>query len=145
MKYKVGDRVKIKEDLVAGRQYDDDTTFTDEMSQYKGKTAVITRIDIFEQFYEIDLDNGEWAWIDEMFEDVKDVKDTKEVDDNTQVRTVDVGFHLDYCGHKVLENVWQGGWADECKERSVFFTTYDSKNQYTLPLSAIDWVIPHED
>jgi hypothetical protein len=29
--------------------------------------------------------------------------------------------------------------------RHVFCTTVDGANQYTFPLSAIDWVIPHED
>lgn len=140
MKYKVGDKVKIREDLkndeIYGSGYWD---VTSDMVSYGGMIATIIKCE--EDSYQIDVDNGFYSWVDEMFEEVK----VKEVDDNEQARTVDVGFHLDHCGHRVIKNVWQGGWAIECKERSIFFTTYDCKNQYTLPLNAIDWVIPHED
>lgn len=203
MKYKVGNKVKIREDLkdneIYGSGYLDATS---DMVSRGGMIATITECE--EDSYRIDVDNGFYSWVDEMFEDVEEseakfkigdkvriltgsnsdkvatVKDVGEEngekfylldidwymrgyyghnlelaerEDDTKIintdtkyeRTVDVGFHLDHCGHRVIKNVWQGGWATECKERSVFFTTYDCKNQYTLPLSAIDWVIPHED
>ena len=140
MKYKIGDKVKIREDLEYGHTYDESLYIvTTKMLKYRGKVATIVGTNNYPLSYGIDLDEGHNWWSIGMFEDVE------EVDDNEQVRTVDVGFHLDHCGNRVIENVWQGGWASECKERSVFFTTYDCKNQYTLPLTAIDWVIPHED
>lgn len=205
MKYKIGDKVKIREDLEYGHVYDVSLYMvTTEMLKYRGKVATIVDADDCHYSYEIDLDEGHYSWSNEMFEDVEEseakfkigdkvriltglnsdkvatVKDVGEEngekfylldidwymrgyyghnlelaerEDDTKIintdtkyeRTVDVGFHLDHCGHRVIKNVWQGGWATECKERSVFFTTYDCKNQYTLPLSAIDWVIPHED
>lgn len=135
MKYKVGDKVKIKKDLDIDKMYGG-WDCSEDMIQYGGKIATIVKC--YDDSYHINVDDECYDWTDGMLEDAK------EVDDNEPVRTVDVGFHLDYCGHKIIENVWQGGWATECKERSVFFTTYDFKNQYTLPLSAIDWVIPHE-
>lgn len=66
MKYKVGDKVKIREDLIVGNTYGADS-FADEMEQYKGKTATITYI--CGNRYDIDLDDGDWYWTDEMFED----------------------------------------------------------------------------
>jgi len=142
MRYKVGDKVKIREDL---RQ----TTYggffvTQEMLELKGKEVTITEINKSgfsgRYGYRVDMGDSRCHWSEEMFKPVN-----SEVDDNKQVRTVDVGFTLEHCGNRVIENVWQGGWASECKEKSVFFTTYDCKNQYTLPLTAINWIIPHEE
>ena len=74
MKYKVGDKVKIREDLVVDNVYGVDS-FVDEMKKYKGRTAIITGVS---DRYQIDINNGEWFWTDEMFED-----DTE--DDNTAI------------------------------------------------------------
>ena len=40
-KFKVGDKVRIKEDLKVGCAYNDSCIFALEMEKYKGKTAVI--------------------------------------------------------------------------------------------------------
>ena len=136
MKYKVGDKVKIREDLIIGKEYDDDTFFNDEMSQYKGKIAVITDIAIAENYYEIDLDNGEWAWIDEMFEDVVE-------SENKDEKTVDIGYHLEYCGHRIIKNVYYCGYTHD--QEHIYCTTVDGKNQYTLPVNSIEFIVPHED
>ena len=66
MKYKVGDKVKIREDLVVGKQYGVDI-FVKSMKAYKGDTAIITSID--DNTYCIDIDSNNWHWTDEMFED----------------------------------------------------------------------------
>lgn len=66
MKYKVGDKVKVREDLVVDKEYGSDV-FIEEMEQHKGKTATITLV--CHDKYCIDLDEGEWYWTDEMFED----------------------------------------------------------------------------
>jgi hypothetical protein len=138
MKYKVGDKVKIREDLEVGEHYGNDS-FTEEMEQYKGQIATIKEIGgIIYNGYYIDLDDDGWHWTDEMFEDY--TEDTeKEVE---TYQTVDVGFHLDYCGHKIIKNVYYGGYAYD--HNHVFCTTVDSKNQYTIPVDAIDFIIPHE-
>lgn len=73
MKYKVGDKVKIREDLEVGRQYGADG-FAREMEQYKGKTATIANV--YDNVYYIEVDDvdNSYRWTDEMFEDVKEVK-----------------------------------------------------------------------
>lgn len=68
MKYKVGDKVKIREDLIVGNEYGADD-FAEEMELYKGGIATIT--DIYNNKYFIDVDDGEWHWTDEMFEDIE--------------------------------------------------------------------------
>ena len=135
MKYKVGDRVKIREDLIVGNEYGADD-FAEEMELYKGGIATIT--DIYNNKYFIDVDDGEWHWTDEMFED--NVNSTL---DEEKAQTVDIGYHLEYCGHRVIQNVYYGGYAHD--HDHVFCTTVDSKNQYTLPVNSIEFIIPHED
>lgn len=72
MKYKVGDKVRIRKNLIIDERYND-LTFVPAMAQYKGKVATITKIKFeFEDYgYGIDLDGCNWCWTDEMFEDVK--------------------------------------------------------------------------
>lgn len=84
MKYKVGDKVKIREDLIVGNEYGADD-FAEEMELYKGGIATIT--DIYNNKYFIDVDDGEWHWTDEMFEDI--VKDDT-VKDNTTMTVEDL-------------------------------------------------------
>lgn len=67
MKYKIGDRVKIRDDLIPGEYYGEDI-FSSGMHQYAGKIATIIGIDTKSYIsYIIDLDNGDWSWTDEMF------------------------------------------------------------------------------
>lgn len=136
MKYKVGDKVKIREDLVVDEIYGDDS-FAEEMERYKGKTATIT--DVYCGKYEIDIDDGDWCWTDEMLEDCVDILEST---DDVKAKTVDIGYHLKYCGHRIVKNVYYGGYAHDSNH--VFCTTVDSKNQYTFPVDSIEFIIPHE-
>jgi hypothetical protein len=68
MKYQVGDKVKIREDLIVDNDYGS-YGFVEAMEQYKGKTATITGV--FMNRYDIDIDDGYWSWTDEMLEDSK--------------------------------------------------------------------------
>lgn len=67
MKYKIGDKVKIREDLEVGKGYND-CTFIKDMEQYKGKIATIYYC-YDDDSYDIDLDDGAWFWTDDMLED----------------------------------------------------------------------------
>lgn len=203
MKYKVGDRVKIREDLVVGNAYGAEV-FVKDMRHYKGNMATITTI--CGDAYRINIDKC-WNWTDEMFEEneyhmpkfnvgdkvrvrrdlevgkkyngltltsgmyeyhdvmtIKDIDDdyiyvceeneyywseymlekVDEVDDNSIIndnnRTVDVGYHFDYCGHRVLKDVWQG---ETGKIRHYY--TKDYEIQYIIPIENINFIIPHED
>ncbi len=134
MKYKVGDKVKIKEDLVVDETYGEDS-FTEEMEKYKGKTATIT--DVHWDKYEIDIDDGSWYWTDEMLEDLNSALDEE------KAQTVDVGYYLEYCGHKVIKNVYIDGYD----ENSTYLYCVDIAEtvQYKLPTDSIEFIIPHED
>ena len=67
MKFKKGQKVLIRKDLEASKQYDN-CTVTIAMKQYKGQIAIITRTKkygIFER-YELNIDGGRWSWASEM-------------------------------------------------------------------------------
>ena len=125
MKYKVGDKVKIREDLDTDKIYDS-WDCSEDMAQCGGKIATIVRC--CDDSYKIDVDDKLYNWTDGMFEEIKDEK------------TVDIGYHLGYCGHRVLKDVLQG---DTGVKRIYYTKNYDT--QYIIPIDAIDFIIPHED
>ena len=70
MKHKVGDKVRIK----SLDWYNENKNrfgsvlgFMQEMSKYCGKQAFITKC--AETYYELDIDDGDWYWNDEMFDE----------------------------------------------------------------------------
>lgn len=134
IKYKVGDKVKIREDLVGDEEYGE-ISYVSDMDKWKGKIVTISFADNDNNCYGIAEDAESWAWSAEMFEDVPE-NNVGEI----KAQTVDVGYYLKFCGHRVIENVYQG--VDNGK---LFFTTVDGLNQYTLPKDAIEWVVPHEE
>lgn len=78
MKYKVGDKVRIKSNQWyitnkdnLGRVKTKSNSFNDNMSVYCGMVATITNIGTgFKKIdYSIDIDNGYWCWPIEAFED----------------------------------------------------------------------------
>jgi hypothetical protein len=66
MKYKVGDRVKIREDLLGDKEYGDNT-FTLEMKPWCGQVVTIECADEYGGGYQLE-GCGEWYWTDEMIE-----------------------------------------------------------------------------
>ena len=66
MKYKVGDKVRIRRDLMIFERYGSQT-FVKQMEKYKGMPATI--LEVFSDTYYIKEDKCEnWYWTDEMFE-----------------------------------------------------------------------------
>lgn len=69
MKYKVGDKVEVREDLEIGKTYGK-LTFSVQMREYKGQIVTIETAD--DDGYQIEEDELNWYWTDEMLEDVKE-------------------------------------------------------------------------
>lgn len=76
MKYKVGDKVRVRSDLVTSKYYGS-RYFTIEMDKLSLNIVTITKV--FINRYHIKEDCGRFAWTDEMFEDIKEDK----MDNNT--------------------------------------------------------------
>lgn len=68
-KYKIGDKVKVREDLICGVDYGIET-FVDEMEKYKGKITQIKKVFSDGEYWLKDC-NG-WWFADEMLEPVLD-------------------------------------------------------------------------
>ena len=64
MKYKVGDKVRVREDLVADQWYGNEIVVSG-MTRLKGKIVTISKVRYDK--YEIEEDNKIWWWTDEMF------------------------------------------------------------------------------
>lgn len=68
MKYKIGDKVKVRNDLKVFKRYGG-YTFVKRMEKYKGKLVTISKE--FPGFYNIKEDKNEhWDWTEQMFESV---------------------------------------------------------------------------
>ena len=79
-RFKVGDKVKVRNDLKVDSRYlmDDSNvgdTFVSEMSEFKGETVTISEITASGK-YLVEEDETNWNWTDDMFEDKK-VEPTK--------------------------------------------------------------------
>ena len=68
MKYKVGDKVRVRKDLVVDSEYGG-VCYVDAMDKFKDKECVITNMD--DTSYRIN--NSEFWWTDEMLEPVDDL------------------------------------------------------------------------
>ena len=73
MKFKVGDKVRVRNDLEVGDLYNNHGFF-EEMAQYRGKTARITGVSPCGN-YNLNIDSSEWFWADEMLEPAGLTKD----------------------------------------------------------------------
>lgn len=77
MKYKVGDKVRVREDLVVDEEYDGEY-FVENMTQYRGKIVTIDRAVADELEYLIKDDNHSCLWTDSMFEPLESENSTDE-------------------------------------------------------------------
>ena len=71
MKYKVGDKVRVRNDLVNGKLYGTQSFYMDD---WEGEIVTISKINFHNNCYTIEEDKERWYWTDEMFEDVSDDK-----------------------------------------------------------------------
>lgn len=67
MKYKVGDKVRVRKDLVIDSNYGRED-FVEEMKSFIGKVVTISKV--IDEEYMILEDDGDYAWTEEMFEGV---------------------------------------------------------------------------
>ena len=82
MNFKVGEKVRIKNDLMTGKTYNNEI-FSNGMKRYRGQIGIICQIIIDKDGvkYRILIDNNQesldWFWTDEMLETYTDVKEEK--------------------------------------------------------------------
>jgi hypothetical protein len=159
MKYKVGDKVKIREDLVVDKEYGSQV-FVDSMEKYKGKIVTINRV-IIEDGYNKEcymINEYPWCWTDEMLEDTVNVKediiDVKEDNENIECDNenikckenlyLSIGYNTIYSGHQVLEKVILINNPSVKNNESKFVFLDENGNMFVLTLKDIIYIIPYE-
>lgn len=95
MKYKKGDRVRVREDLSAGQEYGG-LLFGHSMAKYRGKTAKITKVDGYT--YNLDIDESKFWWSEAMLCPAKKTLETLEEGDIMVDRDGDKIMVLGVCG-----------------------------------------------
>lgn len=130
---KVGDKVKIKQDLVLGKFYND-CMYTADMVKYAGKVATITNIfqDSETEFsYRLDIDSERWFWDSEMIELVEEVehKTCNEKDSTRLAKAVceyeEIVHNLEKDLHKMIQE--RDSYKDICHEISERFNSLVDK------------------
>ena len=80
MKYRVGDKVRVREDLPINKGYGE-SYVNDLMAVFFGKTVTIHEVCEDINRYKIKEDYGGWYWIDEMFEPLESENPADETND----------------------------------------------------------------
>ena len=91
MKYKVGNKVRVRENLVVDKFYGD-YEFINEMNCYKGKETIISEI-CFDDCYKLDMTNN-YNWTDEMLESI-DTKPNSKSDYDKEYISVEYAAGLE--------------------------------------------------
>ena len=68
MKFKVGDKVRVKKNLEIGNTYGCEA-FVHDMDKFRGMIVTIHKIFKYSALYSIEEDNHTFSWTEEMFED----------------------------------------------------------------------------
>ena len=66
MKFKVGDKVRVREDLTLFKSYDGGWMFVEKMAQFRGEVVTISGVRA--SGYHIEEDGGTCGWGEDMFE-----------------------------------------------------------------------------
>ena len=76
MDFNVGDKVKIREDLIPGTDYGREW-FSSEMEKYKGKIGIIKNLlhktGVYDVLIDNDIESLDWLWTDEMLEPYNEI------------------------------------------------------------------------
>ena len=116
MKFKVGDKVRVREDLVIGSCYGKER-FVDGMKEYKGQIFTIKKIYGGFYIFEKNLFN----WTDEMLEKVKKEKETQEKTFREVIADIKEGEVWE-CGHILITKSNDGIELKGMSSYSSYFT-----------------------
>lgn len=113
MKYSIGDKVRVREDLVVNKSYGIDT-FVDNMEKFKGKVVTISDITSRTKGeYHIKEDREKYFWTAEMFETDAENDPVSHPSHYTDGRIEVIDFirdkKLDFCRGNVVKYVCRAG------------------------------------
>lgn len=94
-KFNVGDRVRIKEDLIGGLEYGG-VYFSEYMEEYRGLEAVVFKI-AYENNYTLSV-GRDWYWSDEMLEKAEETVTIRKSDYDKLIHDSKLLNCLEACG-----------------------------------------------
>ena len=105
MKYKAGDKVRVREDL-SKEEYYDGCYVNSEMGEFAGRVVTISRAPELTNRYGIKEDHMRWCWTDDMFKTLEDKNTTDEtnVSDEWVLCKDDTESHVDATEAAVDDN-----------------------------------------
>ena len=115
MKYNVGDKVRVRKDLVNYSEYGGEL-FVRGMQQFKGKVVTICRL--LDDKYFIREDTSEYAWTNEMLEGIAndEIKPDYYQFHGYDVFDIAKHFELDYPLGSALKYLLRAGHKDPAKK-----------------------------
>jgi hypothetical protein len=104
MKYKVGDKVRVKKDLVIDSSYGRED-FVEEMKSFICKIVTISKV--IDEEYMILEDDGDYAWTEEMFEELANEAPsiTKRINDKHHILNGLLNSDGSVDGEKLMEKL----------------------------------------
>ena len=130
MKYKVGDKVRIRKDLVLGSKYSGKYGISDDMILHRGEIAMIDLVGSDYYYLNIDGDRDYYAWTDEMLEEVDEMK--YKVGDKVRVRK-DLEVNETYGGETFVDTM------EKFKGKVVEIEDIRGKGFYTIKGDLYTW------
>lgn len=125
---KVGDKVRVREDLIVGSNYGGEMFCGGYMESLKGRIATI--VEVYDCLsYDIDIDEDGWCWTEEMFEKIE-----KEVSVNMKIKEMTLNEILDSIFEGKLEmEEFNKQFETFCYEKGMEILTKQFKRpQYTF-------------
>lgn len=127
MKYKVGDKVKIKSIRWYNKNKNGKVnmgilggTLVPQMTEYLGKYATITRVDAYIPAVHIDIDKGKYCWQEWMFEDKEVKKDAINPEHYKShpsgVECIQITQHMNFCIGNAIKYLWRAGKKGDAVE-----------------------------
>ena len=116
MRYKVGDKVKVRKDLVVGKSYGG-YAFTRSMEEFKGKIVTIESVDCDCYFIKENKFEFKYGWVDEMLEPIKVVTNWDKVKEELNLEDFIKRSGICSAIHRVRKENNCNGWScEECRE-----------------------------
>lgn len=137
MKYKVGEKVRVRKDLEVGSWYGEDT-FTKSMKKYSGKTMTVNRITCTCKYKLKEDDHHNWT--DEMLEDVDTDKIEIIVDGNKTIAKKDGKVGIAKCSPEDEFDIFTGARLaiDRLEEKCKPYSWLKEGVKYYYPCTGLD-------
>lgn len=116
MRYKVGDKVRVRKDLVVDKNYDG-YAFVSSMEEFEGKIVTIESVDGDHYHIEEDKFEFKFGWVDEMLEPIKVVTNWDKVKEELNLEDFIKRSGICAAIHRVRKENNCNGWScEECKK-----------------------------